>query len=364
MHQGPSTTLRVVTALATCSIAVFGTIGAVGATPSNGQATGAPDLEVLSERYNAAQYRVERAGAVLAGTESRIRVAETQANRIRALVRGRAAALYRGAAGGGAIAAFDAATVDDLGRRTEYVVAVARPDHVLLQGLSASLTRLRAERADQRAARDRLHAEAAAAAAAKRRLVEQAAASARAHAQPAGDGAGPIGTPQSMRVVAAASPVATTTTAGAPAASGADPPSTAPPVTTPPTTRPPAPPAPSPSPSSRAGTAVAFARAQLGKPYVFATAGPDTYDCSGLTMAAWAAAGARMPHYSGAQAALFPKVGWDQLQPGDIVVFYSDYHHVGLYIGGGMMIHAPQTGDVVKIAPAWRTTFQFGVRPR
>ena len=80
-------------------------------------------------------------------------------------------------------------------------------------------------------------------------------------------------------------------------------------------------------------------------------------------MAAWAAAGVRMPHYSGSQAAMFPHVSWDQLRPGDIVVFYADYHHVGLYIGGGQMIHAPQTGDVVRIAPAYRTTFQFGVRP-
>jgi cell wall-associated NlpC family hydrolase len=70
-----------------------------------------------------------------------------------------------------------------------------------------------------------------------------------------------------------------------------------------------------------------------------------------------------MPHYSVSQAEMFPRVSWSQLQPGDIVVFYSDYHHVGLYIGGGMMIHAPHTGDVVRIAPAWRTTFQFGVRP-
>ena len=78
-----------------------------------------------------------------------------------------------------------------------------------------------------------------------------------------------------------------------------------------------------------------YARAQLGKPYAFATAGPDSFDCSGLTMAAWRAAGVSMAHYSGSQAAAFPKVGWDQLQPGDIVVFYRDFHHVGLYIGGG-----------------------------
>ena len=109
---------------------------------------------------------------------------------------------------------------------------------------------------------------------------------------------------------------------------------------------------------------MAFARAQLGKPYAFATAGPNTFDCSGLTKAAWAAAGVSMNHYSVSQASAFPRVGWAQLQPGDIVVFYADFHHVGLYIGGGSMIHAPQTGDVVKIAPAWRETFQFGVRPR
>jgi cell wall-associated NlpC family hydrolase len=71
-----------------------------------------------------------------------------------------------------------------------------------------------------------------------------------------------------------------------------------------------------------------------------------------------------MAHYSGSQATSFPRVSWSQLQPGDIVVFYSDWHHVGLYVGGGTMIHAPQTGDVVKYAPAWRETFQFGVRPR
>ena len=80
-------------------------------------------------------------------------------------------------------------------------------------------------------------------------------------------------------------------------------------------------------------------------------------------MAAWATAGVRMVHYSGAQAASFPRVTRDQLKPGDLVFFYSDLHHVGLYIGGGQMIHAPQTGDVVKISPAWRDTFMFGVRP-
>ena len=120
---------------------------------------------------------------------------------------------------------------------------------------------------------------------------------------------------------------------------------------------------PPPAVSSKAAAAVAFARAQLGKPYVFATSGPATYDCSGLTMAAWGSVGVRMAHYSGSQAVSFPKVAYNDLAPGDLVFFYSDLHHVGIYIGGGMMIHAPQTGDVVKISSAWRSNFMWGVRP-
>ena len=119
-----------------------------------------------------------------------------------------------------------------------------------------------------------------------------------------------------------------------------------------------------PAPSPGAAAAIAYARAQLGKPYRYATAGPDTFDCSGLTMAAWGSQGTRLPHYAASQAMMFSKVAYGDLEPGDLVFFYADLHHVGIYIGGGMMIHAPQTGDVVKISSAWRSTFQWGVRPR
>jgi cell wall-associated NlpC family hydrolase len=197
-------------------------------------------------------------------------------------------------------------------------------------------------------------------AAARRKLMAEAAAAAKA-ARAQGDGAGPVGTPRAMLVSSSATGARPPSTTPAPAAGPATPQPTTPPSTSAPA--PPTSPTP-PAPSGGAATAVAYARAQLGKPYVFATSGPNTFDCSGLTMAAWRAAGVSMAHYSGSQAASFPKVGWSQLQPGDIVVFYSDYHHVGLYIGGGQLIHAPQTGDVVKIAPAWRENFQFGVRPR
>jgi peptidoglycan DL-endopeptidase CwlO len=99
-----------------------------------------------------------------------------------------------------------------------------------------------------------------------------------------------------------------------------------------------------------AATAIAYARAQLGKPYRYAAAGPDAFDCSGLTMRAWGAAGVSMVHYSGAQYTKFPKVPLNAMLPGDLVFWGpGGSQHVGLYIGGGQMIAAPRTGDVVKI---------------
>ncbi|MCU1457847.1 MAG: cell wall-associated hydrolase, invasion-associated protein [Actinomycetia bacterium] len=118
-----------------------------------------------------------------------------------------------------------------------------------------------------------------------------------------------------------------------------------------------------PAPSPRAAQAIAFAQQQLGKPYVYAATGPDSYDCSGLTMRAWQAAGVSMPHYSGAQYAMFPKVPLDQLQPGDLVFRGAGgSDHVMLYIGGGQVIAAPHTGDHVKVQ-GMGSVIQYGVRP-
>jgi cell wall-associated NlpC family hydrolase len=103
--------------------------------------------------------------------------------------------------------------------------------------------------------------------------------------------------------------------------------------------------------SSKAAKAIAFAEAQLGKPYVWGATGPNSYDCSGLTQAAWSAAGVSIPRTAAAQYSYGTKVSASSLQPGDLVFFYSGISHVGLYIGNGKMIHAPHTGTVVKIAP-------------
>ena len=102
--------------------------------------------------------------------------------------------------------------------------------------------------------------------------------------------------------------------------------------------------------SGAAGVAVAAAYSQIGVPYVAFRASPNEgFDCSGLTMWAWAQAGVSIPHQSGQQYASNPKVPKDQAQPGDLVVFYSPISHIGMYVGNGMMIDSPHTGAFVRL---------------
>jgi cell wall-associated NlpC family hydrolase len=117
---------------------------------------------------------------------------------------------------------------------------------------------------------------------------------------------------------------------------------------------PPAPPAPAAAPvsggSSAAQTAVDTAMAQLGDPYVWAAAGPDAFDCSGLVQYAYAAAGIQLPHSSSMQSTMGSPVARSALVTGDLVFFYSPVSHVGIYIGNGQMVHASTSGEPVKTA--------------
>ncbi|MGW2718042.1 NlpC/P60 family protein [Streptomyces sp. NPDC001492] len=100
--------------------------------------------------------------------------------------------------------------------------------------------------------------------------------------------------------------------------------------------------------ATKAEKALAFARAQIGKPYVWGATGPDSYDCSGLTQAAWKAAGVDLPRTTYDQVNAGTTVSLTDAQPGDLIFFYDDISHVGLYIGNGMMIHAPKPGAYVR----------------
>jgi cell wall-associated NlpC family hydrolase len=109
----------------------------------------------------------------------------------------------------------------------------------------------------------------------------------------------------------------------------------------------------SPASTPAAQQAVAFARAQLGKPYVYGATGPGSYDCSGLTMTAWRSAGVSIPRTSQAQWSGLARVPASAVRPGDLVV-YNGAGHVALYIGNGQVIEAPRPGKVVQTAP-WRS---------
>ncbi|WP_395362745.1 NlpC/P60 family protein [Streptomyces sp. YH02] len=116
------------------------------------------------------------------------------------------------------------------------------------------------------------------------------------------------------------------------------------------------------APNGRAAQAVSFAHAQLGKPYVWGATGPSAYDCSGLTQAAWRAAGISLPRTTYTQINAGRRVSRSQLAPGDLIFFYSGISHVGLYIGGGQMIHAPRPGAPVRIAPIDEMPFAGATR--
>jgi peptidoglycan DL-endopeptidase CwlO len=115
--------------------------------------------------------------------------------------------------------------------------------------------------------------------------------------------------------------------------------------------------------SGGAATAIAAARSKLGSPYVWAASGPSTFDCSGLTMYAWGRAGVPLPHSSSMQMSSGRRVSVSALQPGDLVFYGSPVHHVALYVGGGQVIHAPQTGDVVRYASVDMMPITGAVRP-
>ncbi|MFI5837939.1 NlpC/P60 family protein [Micromonospora sp. NPDC051300] len=110
-------------------------------------------------------------------------------------------------------------------------------------------------------------------------------------------------------------------------------------------------PAPCPSgyPGGAAGVAVKFACAQIGKIYVWGAAGPDHFDCSGLTMAAWAKAGVSLPHNARQQHDVTKRVSRAELRAGDLVFYYGDLHHVGMYVGDGWVVHASQSGKPITM---------------
>ncbi|SEK66041.1 Cell wall-associated hydrolase, NlpC family [Blastococcus sp. DSM 46786] len=216
-----------------------------------------------------------------------------------------------------------------------------------VERVDAQRARLDEQIASYQAQYERLSAEEqrASRAAAERHAAEEAAAAQAAEtAAEAAEAAEAPGAAPAPRAAAPAPAPAAAAPAPAPAAAAP-----APAPAAPPPPAPPAPPAPS-GGSAAAQTAVSTAMAQIGDPYVWAAAGPNAFDCSGLVQYAYAAAGISLPHSSRMQSTMGTPVSRSALQPGDLVFFYSPVSHVGIYIGNGQMVHAATSGVPVKVA--------------
>ena len=115
--------------------------------------------------------------------------------------------------------------------------------------------------------------------------------------------------------------------------------------------------------SGRAAAAISYAMAQVGDAYVYGATGDNAFDCSGLTMRAWGAAGVGLPHSSSAQYGSGPHISASALQPGDLVFYYSPISHVGMYIGNGLIVHAANPGAGVKVSNLHEMPYVGAVRP-
>ena len=324
-------------------------------------------ISLLAERYNAAKISLDAATSKINAVQVRTVSAQADTDRIERIVGRRAAAMYMNVGIQTPLDAINASSVAEAGSRAKYAATTAERDTQLLAQLAASREDLRATKRELESARKtaRTHVDAIeasrhdveAANAAQARLlsnvngeiatlikqeqVRQAAAEkARSDAEAA-----------RLKLISSRTNTPDQTSSGGSSSSspGTDPANL------------PVPDAP--APSAGAATAVAYAKAQLGKPYRYAGVGPDAYDCSGLTMMAWAQAGVSMPHGSIAQGNMFPRVPDNALEPGDLVIYYPDHHHVGMYVGDGMTISATHTGDFIRLQPVFRSGYQFAVRP-
>jgi len=329
-------------------------------------------VSILDEQYNQAQSAIDKANELLASDQRLLDQRRQETEAVQAELAARGAELYMGAGNGAPLAALDVHDTRELGSRTVYAGAAADSDQQLLDRAKVAIEELAVQqdalqkaRADATRQRDQLDAarrEITQATTEQQQLLEQAngkisslVAEVRAEREREQEAAAQAAMQRTADAQARAAQLQaeqTTTTDNGGSSGSTE-------VTDPNAGSP----GPVPAPSGSAQVAVDTARAQLGKPYVYAGAGPDVFDCSGLTMYAWAAAGVSLPHNAEAQYMSLPHVSQSELQPGDLVFFGAPIHHVGIYVGGGTMIEAPYTGVDVRYHTIYRSDYAGGARP-
>ena len=257
------------------------------------------DLNASNQQVAALGQQLQAAQAKVDEADARVRVAQDGINRIKSMINGRAASIYKLAGAAGPFDALNAQDAQDLTTRSKYTDLANSSDESLVDQLAASRAELDKARADVATERDAVaaaKADAESAASTQQKLLDQV--------------KGDIETEMRSQTASRAS---SATARGGPPPTG----------------------------SGGAGAAAAFAQAQVGKSYCNTGArfGPDCFDCSGLTTSSWRAGGLDIPTVSGAQGSAYPHVDLGSLQPGDLITSSSWSAHVGIWVGGGY-VHA------------------------
>ena len=234
--------------------------------------------------------------------------------------------------------------------KSGYIQTLSGSRTDILDQVQATKAKVTEEAAQLAQAKAEAQSHADAAEAARQQADASVAEQAKIKSKVDGELASLVAAEQARRAEAAAKQAAAAAAAAQAAAAQAAPKATTVPVAGP-VVRP-GPVTPAPNPNGGAGAAVAAAMSRIGSPYVWGAAGPNSFDCSGLTLWAWAQAGVSLPHFTGSQLAVSHRIAISELQPGDLVFFWGPGEsgppgHVGLYIGGGMMVHAPHAGSSV-----------------
>lgn len=310
-----------------------------------------------TEAYNGARWRLSEAEARIADNTRTLRTTRTRLTEARGLLTRRLRELYASPAPsamellvntGSITSAVDGIDLlERIGRRDAAVVRSVRADLARLKEIRTELQADRREAAAQVVEAERRRTEVLGILQQRRRVLENARGELAQLIRQEEERRRREAEEQRQRAVEAQRAAAAAQTRNAPATPGGAPATYAPVAS-----------------GSGNAAVVGLAMRHLGVPYVWGGASPSGFDCSGLASYVYAQIGKSVPHYTGAIWAKFPKVAPGDLQPGDLVFFYSDLHHMGIYIGNGQFIHAPHTGDVVKVSSlAERSNYVGAVRP-